>query len=80
MSEVQKSKGLIIDFRCYPSEFTVFTLSKSEARTLSADDQLTVSSHGSQVPKVLPPLAMLLEGKSRCRDLGAVNEADLVDK
>jgi hypothetical protein len=26
MSEVQKTKGLIIDFRCYPSDFTVFTL------------------------------------------------------
>ena len=26
MSEVQKAKGLIIDLRCYPSEFIVFSL------------------------------------------------------
>jgi hypothetical protein len=28
MSEVQKTKGLIIDLRCYPSEFIVFSLSE----------------------------------------------------
>lgn len=28
MAEALKSKGLIIDFRCYPSDFTVFTLSE----------------------------------------------------
>lgn len=28
MKEVQNTKGLIIDLRCYPSEFVVFTLSK----------------------------------------------------
>ena len=28
MTHVQKTKGLIIDLRCYPSEFIVFTLSK----------------------------------------------------
>ena len=28
MAEVQNTKGLIIDLRCYPSEFIVFTLSK----------------------------------------------------
>lgn len=28
MEEVEKSKGLIIDFRCYPSDFIVFTLSE----------------------------------------------------
>ena len=28
MKEVQNTKGLIIDLRCYPSEFIVFTLSK----------------------------------------------------
>ncbi len=28
MLEVQKAKGLIIDFRCYPSDFLVFSLSE----------------------------------------------------
>ncbi|MCX6226080.1 MAG: S41 family peptidase [Bacteroidia bacterium] len=28
MNEVQQTKGLIIDLRCYPSEFVVFTLGK----------------------------------------------------
>lgn len=28
MPEVQKSKGLIIDLRCYPSDFTVFSLNE----------------------------------------------------
>jgi C-terminal processing protease CtpA/Prc len=28
MGEVQKTKGLIIDLRCYPSEFVIFTLGK----------------------------------------------------
>ena len=28
MSEVSKAKGLVIDFRCYPSDFIVFTLSE----------------------------------------------------
>lgn len=28
MSEVSKTKGLVIDFRCYPSDFIVFTLSE----------------------------------------------------
>lgn len=28
MEEIQNTKGLIIDLRCYPSEFVVFTLSK----------------------------------------------------
>lgn len=28
MAEVEKSKGLIIDFRCYPSDFIVFSLSE----------------------------------------------------
>jgi C-terminal processing protease CtpA/Prc len=27
MEQVSKTKGLIIDFRCYPKDFTVFTLS-----------------------------------------------------
>lgn len=28
MPEIMKTEGLIIDFRCYPSDFTVFTLSE----------------------------------------------------
>lgn len=44
MTEVNKTKGLIIDFRCYPSDFIVFTLG---AYLLPSPKQFVKFSNGS---------------------------------
>ncbi len=44
MKEVENTKGLIIDFRCYPSDFIVFTLSNY---LLSSPKQFVKFSNGS---------------------------------
>lgn len=44
MEEVQKTKGLIIDFRCYPSDFIVFTLGEY---LLPSPKQFVKFSNGS---------------------------------